>query len=109
MNCEKCGDPDTIVTDSRKVAGTVRRRRECVVCGHRYTTVELSQQVVAEKLLQATRAEDIREVMVDRIEGAIEQALRSLGLSQADAPKTPPTHRLMHRLNGKAKENDIES
>ena len=36
MNCPKC-DGDTKVIDSRNV----RRRRECLVCEHRFTTVEI--------------------------------------------------------------------
>jgi transcriptional repressor NrdR len=42
MRCPYCGNPETIVKDSRsKMGGTViRRRRECLKCGKRFTTYE---------------------------------------------------------------------
>ena len=42
MKCAKCNNPDTKVVDSRIVDNwqTIRRRRECEVCGHRFTTFE---------------------------------------------------------------------
>jgi len=45
MKCPYCGDPDTKVVDSRPVDGglAIRRRRECQVCGRRFTTYERPQ------------------------------------------------------------------
>ena len=42
MHCPFCGDLDTKVIDSRLVAegDSVRRRRECLSCGERFTTFE---------------------------------------------------------------------
>ena len=42
MNCPFCGLLDTRVVDSRDTEGkdAVRRRRECVACGQRFTTYE---------------------------------------------------------------------
>lgn len=42
MYCSKCGDLEDRVVDSRlsKDGRSIRRRRECVKCGHRYTTYE---------------------------------------------------------------------
>lgn len=40
MNCPKCGG-NTVVKDSNPKVDQVRRRRECVVCNHRFTTVEI--------------------------------------------------------------------
>ena len=42
MRCPKCGCQDDKVIDSRasREGATIRRRRECVQCGHRYTTYE---------------------------------------------------------------------
>lgn len=42
MNCPKCGDSEPMVIDSRQKPYGIRRRRECLVCGHRYSTVEIS-------------------------------------------------------------------
>ena len=41
MNCPYCNAIDTKVTDSRPTDNnTIRRRRECSVCGKRFTTYE---------------------------------------------------------------------
>jgi len=41
MDCPACNHPDHIVTDSReKNDGTIRRRRKCLGCNHRWTTLE---------------------------------------------------------------------
>ena len=42
MKCPKCGAGDDKVLDSRSVreGAAIRRRRECAVCGHRFTTYE---------------------------------------------------------------------
>ena len=41
MNCPKCGDSFPIVIDARASGISKRRRRECLACGHRYTTFEV--------------------------------------------------------------------
>ena len=45
MNCPECGE-DTKVIDSRERADglTVRRRRQCKGCGHRFSTTELTAE-----------------------------------------------------------------
>ena len=42
MRCPKCGCVDDKVIDSRSArdGGTVRRRRECISCGYRFSTLE---------------------------------------------------------------------
>ena len=40
MNCPFCGHEDTKVTDSRPDEAGIRRRRECLGCGRRFTTIE---------------------------------------------------------------------
>lgn len=40
MNCPWCGNSQTIVVDSRPTEYLVRRRRQCVECGGRFTTLE---------------------------------------------------------------------
>ena len=42
MRCPKCGCQDDKVIDSRasREGATIRRRRECLGCGHRFTTYE---------------------------------------------------------------------
>ncbi len=42
MKCPSCSHPEDKVTDSREIkeGGGVRRRRECLACGRRFTTYE---------------------------------------------------------------------
>ena len=42
MRCPKCGCQEDRVVDSRgsREGATIRRRRECTKCGHRFTTYE---------------------------------------------------------------------
>ncbi len=72
MRCPKCTSIEDKVIDSRisKEGNTIRRRRECLECGHRYTTIETlvrdgivvmkrdgrREDLDREKLLHAIRA-----------------------------------------------------
>lgn len=40
MDCPYCSNPSSKVTDKRKSPGGIRRRRECLKCGKRFTTYE---------------------------------------------------------------------
>ena len=46
MRCPKCGYQEDKVIDSRasREGSTIRRRRECLACGHRFTTYEEIEQ-----------------------------------------------------------------
>ena len=56
MICPKCKANQLTVVDSRPTSNEVRRRRECLVCHHRFTTVEISldraKKIDAERLRQ---------------------------------------------------------
>lgn len=47
MRCPTCGEDDDKVVDSRAAeeGGAIRRRRECLACGRRYTTFERVEEV----------------------------------------------------------------
>ena len=99
MHCPFCSANDTKVIDSRLVAEgeQVRRRRECVACGERFTTFETAELVMPrliksdgsrqpfdEDKLRAgmQRALEKRPVSVERLEEAIariKQKLRATG------------------------------
>ena len=99
MHCPFCSADDTKVIDSRLVTegDAVRRRRECQVCGERFTTFETAELVMPrvikrdgsrvpfdeEKLrFGLTKALEKRPVSVDQIESAlnhIKHRLRSTG------------------------------
>ncbi|MGH7970120.1 MAG: ATP cone domain-containing protein, partial [Limisphaerales bacterium] len=42
MNCQKCGHEDSKVLDTRtgRENRSISRRRQCLACGHRFTTIE---------------------------------------------------------------------
>lgn len=54
MRCPFCGHDETKVTDSRLAAegGQVRRRRECLRCGERFTTFE-SAELLMPRVIKA--------------------------------------------------------
>ncbi|MEM9621742.1 MAG: transcriptional regulator NrdR [Pseudomonadota bacterium] len=99
MHCPFCSADDTKVIDSRLVVqgDAVRRRRECQVCGERFTTFETAELVMPriikrdgsrepfdeEKLkFGLTKALEKRPVSFDKIESAlnhIKHNLRSTG------------------------------
>lgn len=62
MNNPCCHSTDSFICDSRMSNGTIRRRRVCRLCGHRFTTYEVSRDEydrlnVSEKMLvKATAA-----------------------------------------------------
>jgi len=43
MKCPHCSQGESKVTDSRDFETSVRRRRQCLLCGQRFTTYERSQ------------------------------------------------------------------
>lgn len=59
MHCPFCRADDTKVTDSRLVAegAQVRRRRECLTCGDRFTTYETAELVMP----RIVKSDDARE------------------------------------------------
>jgi len=99
MHCPFCNANDTKVIDSRLVAegGKVRRRRECLACGERFTTFETAELVMPRLIKQdgsrqpfdedklragMQRALEKRPVSVERLEEAIariKQKLRATG------------------------------
>lgn len=117
MHCPFCNTADTKVIDSRLVAagGQIRRRRECVNCGERYTTYELPELVMPyvvktngtrepfneEKLRGGLqRALEKRPVDAEQVEAAItriKQALRSTG--EREVPSRMIGEALMETLH----------
>jgi transcriptional regulator NrdR family protein len=44
MNCPKCGSNQVYVVDSRPEQTFFKRRRECMFCGERFSTVEIKAE-----------------------------------------------------------------
>ena len=65
MNCPFCGYEDSKVIDSRPADDKIRRRRECLGCGKRFTTFEIVEHaplIVIKK--DKTRQEFNREKLL---------------------------------------------
>ena len=95
MLCPNCNSPDTRVIDSRtsKDNQSIRRRRECSDCGHRFTTLEeiirdgllvLKKDGSTEDFSQAKlmaslgRALEKRPVETERIHVMVNELIRTL-------------------------------
>ena len=99
MQCSKCHHQGSKVVDSRPVEAnnSIRRRRECEKCGHRFTTFERIEQspllvikkngtreeFSREKLLRGlVRSAEKRPISLDKLEeivSEVEREIRSLG------------------------------
>ena len=117
MHCPFCNTADTKVIDSRLVAAgeQIRRRRECITCGERYTTYEMPELVMPyvvksngtrepfnEQKLRGglQRALEKRPVDAEQVEAAItriKQALRSTG--EREVPSRMIGEALMETLH----------
>ena len=58
MKCPYCAHEDTRVTDSRTAEDGIRRRRECLRCGLRFTTYERVQSSALQVLKRDGRREE---------------------------------------------------
>jgi transcriptional repressor NrdR len=60
MNCPYCGYNDSKVIDSRDVNDGIRRRRQCLQCGSRFTTYERLQPASLFVIKKDQRREEFR-------------------------------------------------
>ena len=99
MRCPWCGHPDDKVVDSRTAedGGAVRRRRECLRCGRRFTTFERVVEVglsvvkrdgarepfdrakVASGVGKAIKNRPVTPEQVDELAARVEEKLRRRG------------------------------
>lgn len=100
MNCPYCQNQDSKVVDSRDVSDGIRRRRECLACGQRFTTYERLQMAELfvikkdqrreefnkEKLLTGIRKACEKRPLptgtIDRVADEIESEIVSLGKAE---------------------------
>ena len=73
MTCPVCGGK-THSTDSRSDGETVRRRRECLECKHRFTTKEIDANLLERLTKTAAKTRDVIRGQLAKIKGLIEQA-----------------------------------
>lgn len=97
MHCPFCAHEETKVTDSRLAGGgvQVRRRRECLSCGERFTTFE-SPELVMPLVVKS----DQRRVPFDeaKLRAGMERALEKRPVSREALDEA--ISRISHRLRG---------
>ena len=79
MRCPYCGHQDSKVTDSRTAEDGIRRRRECLRCGLRFTTYERVQSAALQVIKRDGRREEFNRDKLTR------------GIRQASAKRPLPT------------------
>jgi transcriptional repressor NrdR len=105
MRCARCGSLDDKVVDSRlaKDGTSIRRRRECLKCGRRFTTYETIEQATLSVVKRDGRREEFnreklfrgvvkacekRPVSMDVLDQAVDDLMVEL---QADAVREVPS------------------
>lgn len=99
MRCPWCGNPDDKVVDSRssEAGAAIRRRRECLRCGRRFTTFERAEEIplsvakrdgskepfdrakVAAGVMKAIKNRPVSEEQVEHLVTRAEEKLRRKG------------------------------
>src|SRR5437870_3347710 len=114
MNCPFCTEAETKVTDSRPEKDGIRRRRECLACGRRFTTlerVELGGVVLLKKdgrreafdrskviagVRKACEKRPIPSGAVEALADEVEQAVSAM--NRAEVPSSVVGELVMERL-----------
>src|SRR5258706_3199974 len=80
MRCPKCGGQDDKVIDSRasREGATIRRRRQCIGCGYRFTTYE---EVERGGLVVTKRDGRREEFSTDKLMSGIKKACQKRPIS----------------------------
>ena len=114
MNCPFCGTDNTKVTDSRPDQDGIRRRRECLACGRRFSTLERIELPGVALLKKDGRREAFDRVKiiagvrkacekrpipsgaVEALADEVEQAV--YGMNRAEVPSSVVGELVMERL-----------
>ena len=101
MNCPFCRQADSRVVDSRPIddGSSIRRRRECVTCGRRFTTQEtsalsvvkrsgasepFSREKVAAGVRKACQGRPVDDDDLALLAQRVEEALRATGQAEIE-------------------------
>lgn len=95
MHCPFCGHEETKVNDSRLAAEgrQIRRRRECLACGERFTTFETAELVMP---LVVKRDQSRVPFDENKLRGSFVKALEKRPVSQESIEEA--VSRVAHRL-----------
>jgi transcriptional repressor NrdR len=80
MRCLKCGCQDDKVIDSRasREGATIRRRRQCTACGHRFTTYE---EIEREELMVVKRDGRRESFSREKLQSGLKKAFQKRPVS----------------------------
>jgi transcriptional repressor NrdR len=80
MKCPFCGELNNKVIDSRlgKNGDAIRRRRECIVCGRRFTTYEYTEEIPVVIIKKDGRREVFNS---DKVRSGIQKACEKRNIS----------------------------
>lgn len=97
MYCPFCGHVETKVTDSRLAAEgrQIRRRRECLACGERFTTFETAELVMPQVVKTSGTREPFDE---SKLRGSMRKALQKRPVGEDAIDEA--VGRICHRLRG---------
>jgi transcriptional repressor NrdR len=114
MNCPFCTEAETKVTDSRPEQDGIRRRRECLACGRRFTTlerVELGAVVLLKKdgrreafdrakvVAGVRKACEKRPIPSGAVEAVADEVERAVfAMNRAEVPSSTVGELVMERL-----------
>ena len=107
MRCPKCGVDDDKVIDSRagRDGGTVRRRRECLSCGYRFSTLE---SVVPEDIKVIKRNGERKEFDRDKLRRGICSACgKRVSDEEIDRIVDAVTSSVMHDFDKEVESSEI--
>ncbi len=108
MRCPKCGCTDDKVIDSRAArdGSTVRRRRECLSCGHRFSTLE---SVVPEDMKVVKRNGEREDYDRDKLRRGIANACWKRPVPDEDIDRIADTvtNSLLHDFDKEVPSSEI--
>ena len=108
MRCPKCGCGDDKVFDSRAArdGSTVRRRRECLSCGHRFSTLE---SVVPEDMKVVKRNGEREDYDRDKLRRGIANACWKRPVPDEDIDRIADnvTNSLLHDFDKEVPSSEI--
>ena len=95
MKCPLCGKSDDKVIESRQnqSATTIRRRRECLGCGNRFTSYEHIEEVPIAVIKRSGRRE---EFDLEKIQRGVERALEKRPIARIEVKE------LLHGIEDEA-------
>ena len=87
MKCLYCGCEDSKVIDSRSAdeGRTIRRRRECVRCGKRFTTYETIEDtpvLVVKRPVSMSAIDELVDGITKRVYNSMEQEISSKAIGE---------------------------